>query len=115
MSNIEEIERASSLFAALLLVDTGKDFDPKEIRMFIQSRWARIAPLAHTIHDAKDITKGSLEMAAQELRGKPVPDDVKLAAAELIKSIKDHIMHGMGEASALETIVAKALLKARSS
>ena len=37
--------------AALIKAETSVDIDPNLLRLFIKSKWSRIAALAHSIHE----------------------------------------------------------------
>lgn len=72
--------KAALNMAKIIYADLDIDVQPHEITALIRKRWDRIAPLAHIIHDAPDVTKappvtpdaqkpvGAKERAANELR-----------------------------------------------
>lgn len=54
----EKANRAAEKIAALIFADLDLEVSPHLIRTFIKSRWDRIAPLAHLVHEGPDMTKG---------------------------------------------------------
>lgn len=49
--------RAATMIAALVYLDIGVDIEAGKILDFIRTRWPRLAPLVHAVHDAPDTTK----------------------------------------------------------
>jgi hypothetical protein len=52
--------KAAKTLSAIVLSETDLDVDASAIYGLINSKWARIAPLAHAIHMDADRTKGDL-------------------------------------------------------
>jgi hypothetical protein len=98
---------AAKLMASIIYADLDIKVGPTELAVMIRQRWARLAPLAHAVHDAPDETKSGapvqpgMEQAAKPLSAK------KRAAAELRNIIAGMEMNGMGmQASSLRSVIA---------
>lgn len=57
----EKASRAAKHIAALIFSDFDIEVTPDRVSSFIKTRWDRIAPLAHTVHEAPDMTKGEVK------------------------------------------------------
>ena len=58
MKTFDEAMKAAKTLSAIVLSETDLDVEPTAIYGLINSKWARIAPLAHAIHMDQDRTKG---------------------------------------------------------
>lgn len=50
-------KKAAMKLAAILYSELDAEVDPQGLARVIKARWAKIAPLAHIVHDAPDDTK----------------------------------------------------------
>lgn len=50
-------DKAARRTAALFYADLDVEIDPSALQAFIKRRWARLAPMAHVMHEAPDDTK----------------------------------------------------------
>lgn len=70
-------EEAAKRTAALFYADLDVEIDPNALVAFIKRRWARIAPMAHIMHEAPDFTKrdsvGQPDVALEHKSDMPVP------------------------------------------
>lgn len=55
----EDRMKAARTLAAIALSELDVEIAPDAIMGMLTGKWARIAPLAHIIHDAPDTTKGT--------------------------------------------------------
>lgn len=58
-------DKAARRTAALFYADLDVEIDPSALQAFIKRRWARLAPMAHVMHEAPDDTKGSFSVGGQ--------------------------------------------------
>lgn len=74
--------KAAENLAAIIYADLELSVSPSEITKLVRGRWARIAPMAHAIHDAPDTTKSTTTP-----KSAPKPIKPKAQAINALKSI----------------------------
>jgi len=57
----EKGHKAAQRIAALIYADLDVEVTPEAIQRFVKGRWAKLAPLAHLVHEAPDTTKGTVK------------------------------------------------------
>lgn len=57
----EKGQKDAQRIAALIYADLDLEVSPQVIQRFVKSRWDKLAPLAHLVHEAPDNTKGSVK------------------------------------------------------
>lgn len=99
---------AAEHLAAIIFADLEVSVQPSDLTRLIRSRWSRIAPMAHVIHDAPDTTKSTTP-------AKPAPKPIK-PKAQAINALKSIVasrrlnasmggLVGNAETDALERVI----------
>lgn len=108
MISTAETSRAAARMASLLYADLEVDLRPSQIEEFIQKRWARIAPLAHAIHEAPDDTKATAPPPPETAKP-PTESERVERAIQRLRLMANGMRNNMQgfQASTLDDIVAE--------